>query len=63
MNKENYFIKHLGQTSPFPFLIDIQSAEGIYIIDKKGNVVWKFNSQLNAEGHISKAIEELKELN
>lgn len=36
MNKENYFIKHLGQTSPFPFLIDIQSAEGIYIIDKKG---------------------------
>ena len=36
MNKQNYFIKHLGQTSPFPFLIDIQSAEGIYIIDKKG---------------------------
>ena len=36
MNKENYFIKHLGQTSPFPFLIDIQGAEGIYIIDKKG---------------------------
>ena len=36
MNKENYFIKHLGQTSPFPFLIDIQSAEGIYIIDKNG---------------------------
>jgi acetylornithine/succinyldiaminopimelate/putrescine aminotransferase len=36
MNKENYFVKHLGQTTPFPFLIDIQSAEGIYIIDKKG---------------------------
>lgn len=36
MNKENYFIKHLGQTTPFPFLIDIQSAEGLYIIDKKG---------------------------
>ena len=36
MNKENYFIKHLGQTTPFPFLIDIQNAEGIYIIDKKG---------------------------
>ena len=36
MNKQNYFIKHLGQTSPFPFLIDIQSAEGIYIIDKNG---------------------------
>jgi len=36
MSKENYFIKHLGQTTPFPFLIDIQSAEGIYIIDKKG---------------------------
>jgi len=36
MNKENYFVKHLGQTTPFPFLIDIQNAEGIYIIDKKG---------------------------
>ena len=34
-----------------------------YIIDKKGNVAWKFNSQLNTEGHISKAIEVLKELN
>ena len=34
-----------------------------YIIDKNGDVVWKFNSQLNSEGHISKAIEVLKELN
>ena len=34
-----------------------------YIIDKKGNIIWKFNSQLDSEGHISKAIEVLKELN
>ena len=34
-----------------------------YIINKNGNVVWKFNSQLNSGGHISKAIEVLKELN
>jgi peroxiredoxin Q/BCP len=34
-----------------------------YIIDKKGDVVWKFNSQLNSEAHISKAIEVLKALN
>jgi peroxiredoxin Q/BCP len=34
-----------------------------YIIDKNGIVAWKFNSQLNSEGHISKAIEVLKELN
>ena len=35
----------------------------IFLFDKKGNVAWKFNSQLNTEGHISKAIEVLKELN
>jgi len=44
-------------------LFGIIKGRVTYIIDKKGNVVWKFNSQLNAEGHISKSIEVLKELN
>lgn len=35
MNQED-FLQHLGQTSPFPFLIDVDRAEGIYIYDKNG---------------------------
>ena len=31
------FINLQGQTSPFPFLIEIESAKGSYIYDKKGN--------------------------
>ncbi len=44
-------------------LFGIIKGRVTYIIDKKGNVAWIFNSQLNAEGHISKSIEVLKELN
>jgi len=44
-------------------LFGIIKGRVTYIIDKKGNVAWIFNSQLNAEGHISKSIEALKELN
>ncbi len=31
-----YFKKHLGQTNPFPYLIDVEKAEGIFIYDKNG---------------------------
>jgi acetylornithine/succinyldiaminopimelate/putrescine aminotransferase len=34
----NDFLSHLGQTNPFPYLIDVDSAEGIYITDKYGKV-------------------------
>lgn len=30
------FLKIQGQTNPFPFLIDVDRAEGIYIFDKEG---------------------------
>lgn len=30
------FLKHLGQTNPFPYLIDVESAQGLTIIDKNG---------------------------
>jgi len=36
MEKRNIFLSHLGQTSPFPFLLDIDRAEGIFIYDKEG---------------------------
>lgn len=35
-NKIDYFKNHLGQTNEFPFLIDVDRAEGIYIFDKEG---------------------------
>lgn len=35
-NESQFFLDHLGQTSPFPFLIEVERAEGAYIYDKKG---------------------------
>lgn len=31
------FLSNLGQTSPYPLLIEVDRAEGIYIYDKQGN--------------------------
>jgi acetylornithine/N-succinyldiaminopimelate aminotransferase len=36
MNNENAFIEFQGQTNQHPFLIDVDSAKGIYIYDKSG---------------------------
>jgi acetylornithine/succinyldiaminopimelate/putrescine aminotransferase len=37
MTKQSqFFLDHLGQTSPFPFLIEVDRAEGAYIYDKNG---------------------------
>ena len=36
MNPKDVFLSNQGQTSPFPFLIEVESAEGIYIYDKSG---------------------------
>ncbi|MEY4350712.1 MAG: hypothetical protein RL078_773 [Bacteroidota bacterium] len=35
-NEQAFFKAHLGQTSPFPFLIEVDRAEGAYIFDKQG---------------------------
>jgi acetylornithine/succinyldiaminopimelate/putrescine aminotransferase len=35
-SRQDIFLKSLGQTSPFPFLIDVERAEGVYIYDKNG---------------------------
>lgn len=35
-NRKEDFLTHLGQTNPFPYLIDVESAEGIFIYDKSG---------------------------
>jgi acetylornithine/succinyldiaminopimelate/putrescine aminotransferase len=35
-NESQFFLNHLGQTSPFPFLIEVDRAEGAFIYDKNG---------------------------
>lgn len=35
-DRKEDFLNHLGQTNPFPYLIDVASAEGIYITDQSG---------------------------
>jgi acetylornithine/succinyldiaminopimelate/putrescine aminotransferase len=35
-DRKEDFLNHLGQTNPFPYLIDVASAEGIYITDQRG---------------------------
>ena len=36
MRVKEYFIKHQGQTTPYPLAIEAASAEGMYITDKSG---------------------------
>jgi acetylornithine/N-succinyldiaminopimelate aminotransferase len=36
MSERDFFLSHLGQTTPFPFLVEVERAEGIYIYDKYG---------------------------
>jgi len=36
MLERDFFLSHLGQTTPFPFLVEVERAEGIYIYDKQG---------------------------
>lgn len=36
MSQRDFFLSHLGQTTPFPFLVEVDRAEGIYIYDKQG---------------------------
>lgn len=36
MNSKEHFLHCQGQTNPFPYLIDVDRADGIYIYDKSG---------------------------
>ena len=40
MNRQESFLQHQGQTNQSPYLIDIDRAEGIYIYDKNGKLVF-----------------------
>jgi acetylornithine/N-succinyldiaminopimelate aminotransferase len=36
MSRQDIFLKHQAQTSPYPYLIDVAKAEGIYFWDQAG---------------------------
>lgn len=36
MSQEQDFLKHIGQTNQSPYLINVDSADGVYIFDKNG---------------------------
>ncbi len=36
MSQKALFLKHVGQTSPFPTMLEIEKAEGIYLYDTSG---------------------------
>jgi acetylornithine/succinyldiaminopimelate/putrescine aminotransferase len=63
MTRKDTFLQRLGQTSPFPFLIDVDYAEGIYIYDKSGKAYMDMISgvAVNNIGHRHpKVVEALK---
>lgn len=38
MGVKESFIRHQGQTTPYPLAIDVESAKGMYVTDKSGKV-------------------------
>lgn len=52
-SRQDIFLNNLGQTSPFPFLIDVDRAEGIFIYDKDGKAYMDMISgvSVNNIGH------------
>ena len=41
-------------------LFGLVSGRVTYLVDKKGEIVWIFNSQINAKKHIEEALNFLK---
>jgi acetylornithine/N-succinyldiaminopimelate aminotransferase len=53
VSRVNEFLTGLGQTNPYPYLIDIERAEGIFIYDKNGKAYFDLISgvAVNNIGH------------
>lgn len=53
MNKREEFLKFAGQTNQFPYLIEVERAEGIYFYDKQGKAYMDMISgvSVNNIGH------------
>ena len=53
VSARDIFLEQMGQTSPFPFLIEVEGAAGIYIYDKSGKAYMDMISgvSVNNIGH------------
>ncbi len=49
-NLRQLFLKHLAQTSEFPLMLEIESAEGIYLYDTNGKVYIDLISGIGVSG-------------
>ncbi len=60
MDNASKFLKLQGQTNPFPYLIDVDKAEGIYIYDKSGKAYMDMIAgvAVNNIGHNHPAVTE-----
>lgn len=58
--KEDLFIKHLAQTSPYPIGLEVDRAEGIYIYDKSGKAYMDMVSGIGVSniGHGLKQVKD-----
>lgn len=62
--EKDFFLKHLGQTNGFPYLIEVERAEGIYFYDKNGKAYMDMVAgvAVNNIGHRHpKVVEALKQ--
>ena len=52
-SKRQLFLDHVGQTSTYPLMLEIESAEGVYILDTKGKRFFDLNSGISVSslGH------------
>lgn len=61
------FLNYTGQTNQFPYLIDVERAEGIYIIDKNGKAYMDMISGVSVNNighshpHVVKAVQKQAE--
>ncbi len=58
MNAEEDFLSKQAQTNPYPFLIDIERAEGVYVYDKNGKSYFDMTAgvAVNNIGHRHKNV-------
>lgn len=56
--RQDLFLKHVGQTSPYPIGMEIQKAKGVYYYNKEGKAYFDFTSGIAVSnlGHQNKTI-------
>jgi len=57
-NRRKQFLKHVGQTSPYPIGLDIKGAKGVFYYTKDGKSYYDFTSGIAVSnlGHQNKAV-------